>query len=280
MRKGNKETKAIDNNLNPVWNEEFVLPIPDGEETLAFSVWDKNTLSKDNFMGFAYASISDCPKDRDTQKVLAMKGHSAGEITVIVTPDFETTGVRLQRVSQEVNNNAEENGKLQGELGNFRKEVDHCEVKSTRCQRRMTDFQLITRSWKKKQQVNKMTEENGKFEAIIRNWKESNAKLEGEVNRLEGEVNRMAEENNKFAANNKKLEGEVNRLEGEVSKMAEENKKFEANNQKLEGEMFTVHAINLDMCWVSRVQQICVSNKVNRLQGEVEKMAKEQQIRC
>ena len=64
-----KKTKSIDNNLNPEWNEEFVFNVAEGVETLALSVWDKNTITKDNFMGFTYASFTDCPKDKGTKKV-------------------------------------------------------------------------------------------------------------------------------------------------------------------------------------------------------------------
>ena len=67
--KESRKTKAIDNNLNPTWNEDFVMDVADGVETLALSIWDKNTLTKDNFMGFTYASFVDCPKDKETQKV-------------------------------------------------------------------------------------------------------------------------------------------------------------------------------------------------------------------
>ena len=64
------KTKAIDNNLSPEWNESFVFSVADGVETLALSIWDKNTLTKDNFMGFTYASFTDCPKDKETKKVI------------------------------------------------------------------------------------------------------------------------------------------------------------------------------------------------------------------
>ncbi len=67
--KDTKKTKAIDNNLSPQWNEDFVFTVPDGEETLAFSIWDKNTITKDNFMGFTHMSFTDCPKDQPTEKV-------------------------------------------------------------------------------------------------------------------------------------------------------------------------------------------------------------------
>ena len=68
--KETKKTKTIDNNLNPVWKEDLLFNVSDlTNETLAVSIWDKNTLTKDNFMGFTYASFTDCPKDKATKKV-------------------------------------------------------------------------------------------------------------------------------------------------------------------------------------------------------------------
>lgn len=67
-----KKTKCIDNNLNPAWNEEFVFNVAEGVETLALSIWDKNTITKDNFMGFSYATFTDCPKDKGTKKVFEL----------------------------------------------------------------------------------------------------------------------------------------------------------------------------------------------------------------
>ena len=66
-----KKTKVVSSNLNPDWNEEFVFNIAeDDQETVALSVWDKNTITKDNFMGYSFASFADCLKDHESEKVI------------------------------------------------------------------------------------------------------------------------------------------------------------------------------------------------------------------
>ena len=84
--KESKKTKSLESNLNPTWNEEFVITMMDGEETLGFSIWDKNTLSKDNFMGYSYASVTDCPKDVETEKVW-LDRKLTGELMILLVTD-------------------------------------------------------------------------------------------------------------------------------------------------------------------------------------------------
>ena len=64
-----KKTKHISSNLNPDWNEEFVLNVKPGEDVVSLSIWDKNTIKKDNFMGYSYVTFDDCKKGQSTQKV-------------------------------------------------------------------------------------------------------------------------------------------------------------------------------------------------------------------
>ena len=64
-----KKTKHISSNLNPDWNEEFVLNVKPGEDVVSLSIWDKNTIKKDNFMGYSYVTFDDCKKGQPTQKV-------------------------------------------------------------------------------------------------------------------------------------------------------------------------------------------------------------------
>jgi classical protein kinase C gamma type len=65
------KTRHIDNNLNPEWNEQFVIEIKPGEghECIALSLWDTNTLQKDFFMGYSFLSFDDCRTGEKTQKV-------------------------------------------------------------------------------------------------------------------------------------------------------------------------------------------------------------------
>ncbi|KAL8172331.1 hypothetical protein V2J09_024135 [Rumex salicifolius] len=51
------KTHVIKNNLNPVWNEELVLSIPNGIPPLKLYVYDKDKFSTDDFMGDAEIDI-------------------------------------------------------------------------------------------------------------------------------------------------------------------------------------------------------------------------------
>ena len=115
-------------------------------------------------------------------QVLPIMGNGEGEVILEIIPDFETTGAKLQRVSQEMNNNLQENTKLQGDLDGFKKEVDHL-----------------------RGEVNRMSAENDRFSA-------NNKKLEEENNRFADNNKKLEEENGKFAENNKKLEAQVSTM--------------------------------------------------------------------
>ncbi|KAG8363704.1 hypothetical protein BUALT_Bualt19G0050100 [Buddleja alternifolia] len=51
------KTRAIKNNLNPVWNESLMLSIPENIPPLKLLVYDKDTFSYDDFMGDAEIDI-------------------------------------------------------------------------------------------------------------------------------------------------------------------------------------------------------------------------------
>jgi len=64
------KTKHFSDNLDPDWNEDFSFDVMEGQDVLALSVWDKNKLSKDVFMGYAFVSFDNCKKDQPTTKVI------------------------------------------------------------------------------------------------------------------------------------------------------------------------------------------------------------------
>ena len=64
------KTKHISSNLNPDWNEDFEFMVTEGNDVLTLSIWDKNTIKKDVFMGYAFVSIHDCPTNEYTPKVI------------------------------------------------------------------------------------------------------------------------------------------------------------------------------------------------------------------
>lgn len=63
------KTKHMSDNLDPDWNEACEFEVKAGEDVLALSVWDKNKISKDVFMGYSFVSFDDCKKDQPFQKV-------------------------------------------------------------------------------------------------------------------------------------------------------------------------------------------------------------------
>lgn len=51
------KTRVIKNNLNPVWNEQLMLSIPETIPPLKMLVYDKDTFKPDDFMGDAEIDI-------------------------------------------------------------------------------------------------------------------------------------------------------------------------------------------------------------------------------
>ena len=64
------KTKHISSNLNPDWNEEFVFDVKGDDDVIALSIWDKNSIKKDVFMGYAFVSFDNCRKGQDSPKVI------------------------------------------------------------------------------------------------------------------------------------------------------------------------------------------------------------------
>lgn len=229
------KTKHKDDTLNPVWEEEFKMSVEADEQAVSLSLWDKNTVKKDNFMGYSYLLFDDCLQGQETRKTVEVLGGCTGQVNLVVTPDFETSGTKLHNLAIADKNKENEIKQMSGTIADRDAEVsklgDQINVMGAENDRFKQNNDRLEK------EVNRMGEENDKFAA-------NNAKLEENVNRLEGEVDKMTEENNKFAENNKKLEGQVNKLEGEVSKMAEENNKFAENNKKLEAQVSQMEAEN------------------------------------
>lgn len=65
-------TKHMSDNLDPDWNEQFEFDVSQGQDVLALSVWDKNKISKDVFMGYSFVSFDNCKKDQATTKVISL----------------------------------------------------------------------------------------------------------------------------------------------------------------------------------------------------------------
>ena len=97
-----------------------------------------------------------------------MMGGGNGEIVLVLTPDFETTGAKLERVSKEMNNNIDENTKLMGDIAGFKKEVDRLNG-----------------------EVNRMGAENDRFAANNKKLEEENNKFAENNKKLENQVCRQ-----------------------------------------------------------------------------------------
>ena len=63
------KTKYISSNLNPDWNEEFEFAVQPGQDVIALSIWDKNSIKKDVFMGYSFVSFQGCKQGVPSPKV-------------------------------------------------------------------------------------------------------------------------------------------------------------------------------------------------------------------
>ena len=66
------KTKHVSSNLNPDWNEEFTFDVQPGQDVVSLSIWDKNTIKKDSFMGYSFVTFDGCIKGQDTLKVFGI----------------------------------------------------------------------------------------------------------------------------------------------------------------------------------------------------------------
>ncbi|CAL8246198.1 unnamed protein product [Lota lota] len=65
------KSRVIYKNLNPVWNESFVLPIKDLEQVLHINVYDRD-LTSDDFMGSANVLLSELEMNKSKELTLAL----------------------------------------------------------------------------------------------------------------------------------------------------------------------------------------------------------------
>ena len=61
-----KKTKFIKNNLNPKWNEEFIIKIPNNnQQKLLLEVWDKDRMTSDDLLGTVEIFPSNIKNEED-----------------------------------------------------------------------------------------------------------------------------------------------------------------------------------------------------------------------
>ena len=81
-REKTTQSKTVKNNLNPEWNFEQTLDVDEAsEEEITIEVYDKDTVSKDDFMGRATISVGDLPKLKHGQWI-PLQGCKSGEVFV------------------------------------------------------------------------------------------------------------------------------------------------------------------------------------------------------
>ncbi|XP_065648809.1 uncharacterized protein LOC100199111 [Hydra vulgaris] len=98
-----QKTKHVSSNLNPDWGDEFVFDLTEDEvKVLSVSVWDKNTLKKDVFMGYTFVTFDDCKSMVETVKTVNMMGGLTGQITVSLKPEFETSASKIERLDKQI----------------------------------------------------------------------------------------------------------------------------------------------------------------------------------
>jgi Ca2+-dependent lipid-binding protein len=72
--------------LNPDWNEIFVdFPVKNRNDELIVKVMDKNTVTRDDFLGSAKIALNTLKKDEEKLMTLKLEEVASGEITIAVT---------------------------------------------------------------------------------------------------------------------------------------------------------------------------------------------------
>merc|ERR1712096_452665 len=87
-----------------------------GQNVIALSIWDKNTIKKDVFMGYSFVAFDDCRQGQSSSKTVPMLGGCSGEINLVVTPDFETSVSAIENLTSQVQQGSSNNAKSQEEI--------------------------------------------------------------------------------------------------------------------------------------------------------------------
>jgi len=93
-------TQTIADNLDPVWNANFVVDAEHPATTLALDVWDEDPYQKDDHLGQTIINVSDIVKDKKISKTASLvpnqaKGSSSS--TVLGTLEFN---IRYQEITK------------------------------------------------------------------------------------------------------------------------------------------------------------------------------------
>ena len=76
-----KKTKVVTQNLNPMWMQELAFDVTDENNEVLLRVWDRDTLSKDDFLGetrFRVADFSGAAGADSSQRDFTLQRGSSG----------------------------------------------------------------------------------------------------------------------------------------------------------------------------------------------------------
>lgn len=187
------KTKHVSSNLNPDWNEEFVFDVKpkDGMGVVALSVWDKNTIKKDAFMGYSFVTIDDCKKDQDTEKKALMLGDCKGEINLVLRPDFETSATKIEKMYIQIKQVTDDElkTKLQDNVKKLGKEKENLTKENKSLQEQLEKLQGNKKSGD--EEKNGLSSENESLKKEIEELKKSNSRLSENDGKLNDEINNL-----------------------------------------------------------------------------------------
>jgi len=193
-------SKVINDNLNPVWNQSFTVPIQDPGSLIYLNVWDNDNWTNDDLMGGNAISLASLvmnePTCFDLPILRRKKDPSYGVFTVQVTADFSgLKGVvqQLQQTEQHLAAQVAElralNQSLQEQVERFTEENDR--YKQLNDQLTSTSEQLQSSVKQLEQNVTQFTEENEKLQSTRQDLEENVAHLSNKIGVLSGELNNL-----------------------------------------------------------------------------------------
>jgi len=84
------KTKYIEQDLNPVWNEQWEVPGFELGDTMKFTVWDKDFITSDDLLGRCSLSADELAGGFDGELMLDEAGDKQGKafLKLRVTPHY------------------------------------------------------------------------------------------------------------------------------------------------------------------------------------------------
>jgi len=272
-----QQTKTIDDNLNPTWNETYQFDIADtANEIVNFIVWDADSCKQDKIIGSCAASLIDLVEGQGVRKALPIlrsgsEGCASGFLNVELTA-MDFTG--LQGVANKIENDLRnEVVKLQETEQRLSGEVDRLSEVETKLSKHVEDLGG---------ELARLRVVEGKLSASVEKLKETEQRLSGEVDRLtevetrltksvedlSGEVSRLKEVEAKLNSAVDELKQTEQRLNGEVDRLTEVETKLNKNVEDLSSEVSRLKEVEAKLN--SAVDELKQTEQ--RLNGEVDRL--------